>query len=292
MSKNLRAYTIEEIKEQKLWLIYDKVYDLREFLRLHPGGAKIVAKFAGTDCTDAFAQFHKPEAVLRLVGEEYVVGILSGPTGPRAGPELSASEILQKIPEESRTPGLQTPSKRQKVAIIGGGIAGVGCAWALHRDGNFEVSLYEREAAIGGNATTFHWPKTPDGKRFASGVSVLAWPKAYFRNYEAVLNEVGIKSSSHPIRFFLAAHASLFKGKLQVEPGSLVADAEVMRKSLDRINRVQAQLNGQTPINGSTSSNSGLKSVVNGQGDLLFFANDRDSALRRFFQPDLGRCLV
>ena len=34
-------------KAAKLWVIYDKVYDLKDFLILHPGGVKIVAKYAG-----------------------------------------------------------------------------------------------------------------------------------------------------------------------------------------------------------------------------------------------------
>ncbi len=41
-----------------------------------------------------------------------------------------------------------------RVAIIGGGIAGVSAAWSLHRSG-YAVEIFERGPALGGNAKTF-----------------------------------------------------------------------------------------------------------------------------------------
>lgn len=62
-------------------------------------------------------------------------------------------------------------SPRARVAVIGGGIAGSSCAWALQQDG-FEAHLFEAADCVGGNAKTFVWP---DGQR--TGLSVLAWPQ-------------------------------------------------------------------------------------------------------------------
>ena len=43
-----------------------------------------------------------------------------------------------------------------RVAVIGGGIAGVSAAWSLHRSG-YAVEIFERSSTLGGNAKTFRW---------------------------------------------------------------------------------------------------------------------------------------
>ncbi|WP_419162652.1 FAD-dependent oxidoreductase [Candidatus Palauibacter sp.] len=39
---------------------------------------------------------------------------------------------------------------RRRIAIVGGGISGLGAAWALHRD-RFDFRLLEAQDRIGGN---------------------------------------------------------------------------------------------------------------------------------------------
>lgn len=81
----------------------------------------------------------------------------------------------------------RTPPKNNiqhlRVGIIGGGIGGVGAAWALKRGGCEHVTIFEKRDTIGGNAKVFPWPTTPS---VTTGLSVLAWPDAYFHNYNQV----------------------------------------------------------------------------------------------------------
>ena len=42
--------------------------------------------------------------------------------------------------------------KKRSLAVIGGGIAGLGAAWLL--DEHYELTLYEADAELGGNAQT------------------------------------------------------------------------------------------------------------------------------------------
>ena len=87
--------------------------------------------------------------------------------------EFLASKVYGGGPRrtqiQARTAGSTTP--RAKVAVVGAGIAGSSCAWALEQDG-FNVHLFEADDYVGGNAKTFLWP---DGQR--TGLSVLAWPE-------------------------------------------------------------------------------------------------------------------
>ncbi len=87
-----------------------------------------------------------------------------------------------------------------KVAVVGGGIAGVSAAWSLHRAG-YEVELFEKGPALGGNAKTFRWD-TASGPA-ESPLLVVAWPQMYYNNYEQLLSELGVGIETLPISYFV-----------------------------------------------------------------------------------------
>jgi predicted NAD/FAD-binding protein len=88
----------------------------------------------------------------------------------------------------------------EKVGIVGGGIAGVGAAWSLHRAG-YEVELFEKGPALGGNAKTFRWA-VQDGHA-ESPLLVVAWPQMYYHNYELLLAELDVGIEKLPISYFV-----------------------------------------------------------------------------------------
>uniref|UniRef100_A0A0B6ZNJ4 Cytochrome b5 heme-binding domain-containing protein n=1 Tax=Arion vulgaris TaxID=1028688 RepID=A0A0B6ZNJ4_9EUPU len=58
-----RTVTFEELKKHNTrddqWLLINgKAYDVTEFAKIHPGGAKIINHYAGEDATDAWMAFH------------------------------------------------------------------------------------------------------------------------------------------------------------------------------------------------------------------------------------------
>jgi heterodisulfide reductase subunit A-like polyferredoxin len=86
----------------------------------------------------------------------------------------------------------KTNTKDLRIGVIGGGIAGVGAAWALKRAGA-KVTIIEKMPTIGGNAKVFDWKTTPP---VTSGLSVLAWPDKYFHNYNQVITQLFALTSS------------------------------------------------------------------------------------------------
>lgn len=96
----------------------------------------------------------------------------------------------------------------RQVAVVGAGIAGMGCAWALHRAG-LAPTLFERRQELGGNAKTRTW-QTAQGP-VTTGLSVLAWPACYFHNYTRLLAELGVETEpTQRLRFFVKDGASSY----------------------------------------------------------------------------------
>jgi len=129
-----------------------------------------------------------------------------------------------------KKPNLNAGKKR--VAVIGGGIAGSGAAWALNRDG-FDVVLFEERDKLGGNAKTHTWdyPDKP-----ITGLSVLAWPEKYFHNYNRLLQELGIETTEVQLPFFIQSEKELFahgmdpSGQTKLDMPKWVKMIEFIRK--------------------------------------------------------------
>ena len=111
--------------------------------------------------------------------------------------------IVPEVTNETNEGEEEAPS----VAVIGGGIAGCGAAWALRRSG-FKVTLFEARTQISGNARTFDWDFSPfrskeEEKTVKSCCSVTAWPPLFYKNYTCLLKELEIETVHQPLSWFL-----------------------------------------------------------------------------------------
>ena len=57
--------------------MHGKVYDLTKFLPEHPGGQKIILKYAGKDATAAFDPIHPPDIIDRFLTPDVCKGQVS-----------------------------------------------------------------------------------------------------------------------------------------------------------------------------------------------------------------------
>ncbi len=80
---------------------------------------------------------------------------------------------------------------RRKIAIIGGGIAGLTAGYLLNR--RHDITLFEKSGRLGGNAYTH---TTRDGQDL--DIAVAAFGKAGYKNFYALLDELKIETRLCP----------------------------------------------------------------------------------------------
>lgn len=79
-----------------------------------------------------------------------------------------------------------------RVAVIGGGMAGVACAWLL--DGHAEVHLFEARPALGGNVRTL--PVTQGGRTFQVDLGAQYFHPGPYPTYVQLLEDLGLWPAS------------------------------------------------------------------------------------------------
>ncbi|KAJ6654123.1 hypothetical protein lerEdw1_007391 [Lerista edwardsae] len=85
--------TKTEAPRRELWLVIDrKVYDVRGFLKRHPGGSRILNSHVGENVTEAFTAFHADKSVVKKFLNPLLVGELA-PDQPSFEPGKNASLI-------------------------------------------------------------------------------------------------------------------------------------------------------------------------------------------------------
>ena len=89
------------------------------------------------------------------------------------------------------------PAQRQRIAVIGAGIAGLGSAWLLAS--RHDVTLFEAAGYAGGHTNTVDLEV--DGHRFAVDTGFLVFNERTYPNLIALFAELGIPSCSTEMSF-------------------------------------------------------------------------------------------
>ncbi|KAG8904618.1 hypothetical protein FRB99_001415 [Tulasnella sp. 403] len=98
MSAAKKAVSAEEVAKhnsrESCWIIvHGKVYDVTEFLDDHPGGSKIILKYAGKDATEEYDPIHPPDAITTNL-----------PPGKHLGPvdPNSVKQVIKEVTVEQK----------------------------------------------------------------------------------------------------------------------------------------------------------------------------------------------
>ena len=91
------------------------VYDVTDFLAIHPGGAGVLAGQGGKDATDFFDELHRPE-VLTEIAAEYKIGVIGeAPAGDSAPAGDGAETVSAEQWREVKAP--TTAGKDQIISL-------------------------------------------------------------------------------------------------------------------------------------------------------------------------------
>ena len=64
---------------------------------------------------------------------------------------------------------------KKRIAIIGAGISGLGCAYALRQHPEFDITIYEAGNHIGGHSNTVDFSCELNGRKSRTGVTPDFW---------------------------------------------------------------------------------------------------------------------
>merc|ERR1719478_786089 len=106
------GFTVEEVakhnNKESCWVILDdKVLDVTDFLKDHPGGELAILTFAGKDATEEFNMIHPPDVIDKYLPKDKVLGMIgaagASPDAPAASGGADAPLLAKKKVREPKT---------------------------------------------------------------------------------------------------------------------------------------------------------------------------------------------
>ena len=145
-------------------------------------------------------------------------------------------------------------SVTRRIAIVGGGISGLGAAWALHHHPDrFDFRLYEAQAQLGGNAITADMPQD-DGTLIPFDISVTACIPSVYRHMVLLMEQFDIDivdtRFSYSVRYGNGTYAHDY-------------DSDIRRQLQDEIAKFQRLLRRLQSFGWLTRSHSKLLNALN-----------------------------
>ena len=98
----------------------------------------------------------------------------------------------------------------RRVAIVGGGISGLGAAWALHHHPDrFDFRLFEANEQIGGNAITADMPQD-SGDSIPFDISVTACIPSVYQHILLLMRKFGIELIDTRFSYSVKYHGRVY----------------------------------------------------------------------------------
>ena len=151
----------------------------------------------------------------------------------------------------------ETGTTPRRIAIVGGGVSGLGAAWALHHHPDrFDFRLFEAQEQIGGNAVTADMPQD-DGSSIPFDISVTACIPSVYDHILLLMQKFGIElvdtRFSYSVKYGDQVYAHDFDSDIREQLRSEIAKFQRLLKRLrwfGRLTRSQSKcLNALNPFN-------------------------------------------
>ncbi|KAF4563210.1 Cytochrome b2, mitochondrial precursor [Pleurotus pulmonarius] len=105
MSLVSSAAVAEHASRDSCWIVvHGKVYDVTDFLDEHPGGSKIILKYAGADATEAYEPIHPPNAITDNLPTDKHIGAIDPNTVVKVVKEVTEEDKRRQALLDARPP--------------------------------------------------------------------------------------------------------------------------------------------------------------------------------------------
>ena len=150
-----------------------------------------------------------------------------------------------------------TRKNLRRIAIVGGGISGLGAAWTLnHHPDRFDFRLFEARDSVGGNAVTADMPQD-DGSSIPFDISVTACIPSVYQHMVLLMERFGIElietRFSYSVKYRGHVYAHDFDSDLREQLQSEIAKFQRVLRRLHRfgfLTRSRSKfLNALNPFN-------------------------------------------
>ena len=127
----------------------------------------------------------------------------------------------------------------RRIAIVGGGISGLGAAWGLHHHPDrFDFRLFEAHEQVGGNAVTADMPQE-DGSTIPFDISVTACIPSVYRHILLLMQQFGIElldtRFSYSVKYGDRVYAHDFDSDIREQLQFEIAKFQRLLRRLQRI---------------------------------------------------------
>ncbi|MXW03586.1 MAG: NAD(P)-binding protein [Gemmatimonadetes bacterium] len=133
-------------------------------------------------------------------------------------------------------------TKPKQIAIIGGGVSGLGAAWALHHHPDrFDFRLYEARDQVGGNAITADMPQD-DGGTIPFDISVTALIPSVYHHILLLMRRFGIElldtRFNYSVKYHGQVYAHDFESEIRRQLQPEIARFQRLLKRIHRFGRL------------------------------------------------------
>ena len=145
----------------------------------------------------------------------------------------------------------------RRIAIVGGGISGLGAAWGLHHHPDrFDFRLFEAQGRIGGNAVTVDMPQD-DGSSIPFDISVTACIPSVYNHIVLLMEQFDIELIdtvfSYSVKYRGRVYAHDFESEIRQQLRSEIAKFQRVLRRLHwfgHLSRSRSKLlNALNPFN-------------------------------------------
>ncbi|HUO54354.1 MAG TPA: FAD-dependent oxidoreductase, partial [Rhodoblastus sp.] len=118
-----------------------------------------------------------------------------------------------------------SPIRPRRVAVIGAGVSGLSCAWALSR--HHDVVLYESGCRLGGHANTVD--VAIDGRKAAVDTGFIVYNEATYPNLTALFDHIGVSAAPTEMSFSVSLDGGAYEYSGKNLAGLLAQPANAFR---------------------------------------------------------------